>query len=159
MWYSPRGSEKFEGSKLFHLDQADVSQVKVFVYCSDVCDEDGPLTVIDASNSRKIAREIGYEYTDSGQCVKDDIITEYVGEQSWVKMTGPRGTVVIADSSSCFHLGSRTTENSSDRLVAVFQYLSPTAFTLPWDYQSKLPCSELNCVETTDQGRMVLGIR
>jgi hypothetical protein len=159
VWYSPRNSEKSKGSQLFHLDQADVRQVKVFVYCSDVCDDDGPLTVIDASKSREIARKIDYDYSDSGQCVQDDIITEHVDSNRWVKAIGAKGTVVIADTSSCFHLGSRTTEHSSDRLVAVFQYLSPTAFTLPWDYHSKLPCADLNCVKASDQSKMVLGIR
>jgi hypothetical protein len=159
VWYSPKTSKGDVGSKLFHLDQADVRQVKVFVYCSDVSEDDGPLTLIDASESEKIAREIRYNYSDSGQCLQDDIIKRYVEEDHWIKLTGAQGTVITIDSSSCFHLGSRTTEHSSDRLVAVFQYLLPTAFTLPWAYRSKLPCAHLDWPEATALDKMVLGIR
>ncbi len=52
-------------SQLHHCDGDDVTQVKVFVYCSDVDDRSGPLTVLDATSSGRVRRVAPVGHDDS----------------------------------------------------------------------------------------------
>jgi hypothetical protein len=50
-----------------------------------------------------------------------------MGEATEYSMTGEAGTAIFADTSSCFHYGSRS---EKPRMMAFFQYFAPTAFKL-----------------------------
>jgi len=158
VWHSPGQSSAYTNSQLFHCDQADVRQVKIFIYCSDVTPDDGPVNLIDATSSEMLRKKLNYIWSDEKQCVPDQKISEHVAVSDWIPLTANAGAVVFADTSRCFHFGSRISEKSNHRLVAVFQYLSPYAFTLPWNYRDKLPFSKLDKKYFNEIEKQVLGV-
>jgi hypothetical protein len=118
------------GSQLFHCDYEAVRQVKVFVHCSDVGPDDGPLKAIPAKDSQEIKAAIGYKYGGAGFRIADTTIDEVSPTTKARSFEGPEGSVTFIDTSSCLHYGSRMTEGRPARLVVQFQYLRPDAFEL-----------------------------
>lgn len=139
VWYSPPVLKKYDSSQLFHCDQIDNKQVKVFINCTDVTDKDGPLTCLTADVSKSIRKKINYEWSDQRQMVSDHLIDQLVSNNNINVLTGEKGTVSMVDTSSCFHFGSRVKNGSKGRLMIVFQYISPYAFTLPFKTNQELP--------------------
>lgn len=124
VWYSPVLGEvaEAEGSQRWHLDHEDMKQMKVFIYCSDVDDDAGPMWLVDAATSLGIARDIGYSTTQKSKRVSDQSFEEI----QQVSLTGCVGDIAFVDTSSCFHLGSRNTKKP--RLLIALQYLGPQAY-------------------------------
>jgi hypothetical protein len=118
------------GSQLFHSDYEDVRQVKIFLNCSDVRSENGPLHVIPAQQSRRVKDAIGYKYGGAGFRVPDSVVAGLLPSEEIIELTGPPGAVTFIDTSSCFHYGSRIQPGAEGRLVVQFQYLTPAAFEL-----------------------------
>ncbi len=157
-WYSPGKATEHTSSQLFHCDQADIRQVKVFVHCSDITNEDGALNLIDAHKSQDIRNKINYSWRPDSQMLSDIEVEKYVQKTNWVAQEGKEGTVAFADTSRCFHFGSRLNENSKERLMMVFQFLSPCAFNLPANISSKIPFSKLDPSRFNKVERQILGI-
>ncbi len=157
-WYSPGKSTEHTSSQLFHCDQADVRQIKVFVHCSDITNQDGALNLIDASRSHDLRRKLSYRWDDETQCVPDIKIEKHVARNNWISQEGKEGTVAFSDTSRCFHFGSRLNKNSNERLMMMFQFLSPCAFTLPANISSKLPFSEFDAKKFNKIEKQILGI-
>ncbi|MAZ79979.1 MAG: hypothetical protein CMD72_04460 [Gammaproteobacteria bacterium] len=158
VWFSPGINTSHSSSQLFHCDQADVRQLKVFVYCSNVTEHDGPVNLIEANKSKKLRYKLNYNYSDEGQCLPDVVIKEHVSESEWIPQIGPEGTVTLSDTSRCFHFGSRLSEKSNERLLMAFQFLSPCAFTLPAEINDKLPFSSFDANNFSKVERQILGI-
>jgi hypothetical protein len=110
--------------------------VKVWVYCSDVGPESGPLTVLDASASDALADAIGYDF-DEGYRVPDEQVSSFVGEHGVTPLEGPAGTVALVDTSRCFHFGSRVRPGAPPRRMVLFQYLTPYAFEFTSDHREQ----------------------
>ena len=157
-WYSPGKITTHSSSQLFHCDQADVRQVKVFVHCSDIAVADGALHLINARDSELLRQKLRYKWDDENQCLPDNVILEHFSDKHWVPQVGDEGAVLMCDSSRCFHFGSRLTDRSRDRLVIMFQYLSPCAFTLPSQMKSKLPFSNMDGHQFGITERLILGL-
>jgi hypothetical protein len=157
VWHSrPLGGDP-RSSQLFHLDNADVSQIKLFVHCTDVVDASGPLSVLDAARSKRLAKKTGYRIGDGR--VSDERVVEILGDQAEpVRLTGPTGTAHLVDTSRCFHFGSRVQTNSPARTVAVFQYLTPYAFAFTRDHREEAPYRHLASEEMPERERLVLGV-
>ena len=62
VFYSDTVEGTPKSSQLHHCDGDDVTQVKIFVYCSDVDVASGPLTVLGAEHSARVRRAIRYQY-------------------------------------------------------------------------------------------------
>jgi hypothetical protein len=109
----------------FHLDPEDVRSFKVFVHLTDVDDDCGPLHALPASLSTKVLDAVDYR----GITFLDDArIDELVGWESVVKVTGPSGTVALADTTRCLHFGGRPRAAGKPvREMLVYQYLLPTS--------------------------------
>jgi hypothetical protein len=157
VWHSrPVGGEE-RSSQLFHLDNADVTQIKLFVHCTDVGDASGPLSVLDVACSRRLARKTDYRIGDSR--VSDERAAEKLGSDAEpISLTGPRGTAHFVDTSRCFHFGSRVQRASSPRTVVVFQYLTPYAFAFARDHREEAPFRHLASEALSERQRLVLGI-
>ena len=145
------------GSQLFHCDYEDVRQVKVFVSCSDVLLENGPLCAIPATESRRIKQAIRYRYGDSRFRVPDTIVSGLLPADAVARFTGPRGSVTFIDTCSCFHYGSRIQPGAEGRLALQLQYLSPAAFELVLAPRVRRPpvAEPSGC---TSLERLVLGV-
>jgi hypothetical protein len=133
LFYSGAYDREPISSQLYHCDADDRRQVKIFVMCTDVRSENGPLTVLDATRSRRVRRATRYHYHSR---LTDQQVEAIVGTAPPTEMVGPPGTMCLIDTSRCFHFGSRVTPGAAPRLVAMVQFLHPTAFVLPGDYRS-----------------------
>jgi hypothetical protein len=141
-------------SQLHHCDGDDVTQIKVFVYCSDVGPEAGPLTVLSAEASDRVRRATGYQFR---QRLTDQQVHDIVGTGSEHAILGPAGTTVFVDTSRCFHFGSRVNPGAQPRLVTMIQYQTPYSFMLPTSAQATLPFRRLIDRGTSRLQRLVLG--
>lgn len=130
VWYS-RWTPTYSNSQLLHCDWADTQQMKLFVFCTDVSEQNGPLTLIDATSSARLRGHLGYRYAGKRYRVPDGAAEELLGPEPATQLTGPSGTTALADTSRCFHQGSRIAEPGLHRIVVMIQYLTPTAFCFP----------------------------
>jgi|GEM_PF-1634195 len=131
VWNSREVDAPPSASQLYHSDWADTRQVKLFVFCSDVTPELGPLTVIAAKDSARIMDCIDYSWKKARYRVSDSEIDALVGPDEQHALTGRAGTVALVDTCRCFHFGSRVTARQGKRCLAVYQYLRPSAFAFP----------------------------
>jgi len=113
---------KLEGSQLYHRDMDDVSSVKVWILCSEVKKENGPTVLVPSKISHVVAKELGYK--QGRKLPNDEPLAPY--QDQIFEATGPVGTSFATDTCSSFHYGSRTQE-SKERLVLYFQYVSSTS--------------------------------
>ena len=121
----------------FHMDPEDVISFKVFIQLTDVDDDCGPFHALPADLSDKVRRSVGYTGITF---LTDERIDELVGWDSVVKLTGPAGTVGLADTTRCLHFGGRPRKAGKPvRDQLVFQYLLPTSLLFPIDGDAKHP--------------------
>ena len=123
-------SSGLANSQLFHCDWADLSQVKVFVHGSDVDAENGPLVALGAETSQRIRRRLNYRWRGKRYRVTDDEVATLGGDADRHEFVGPAGSVALVDTCRCFHFGSRLAQTSAPRVIAVFQFLLPSAFSI-----------------------------
>lgn len=128
VFYSGAVDREPVSSQLYHCDADDVRQLKIFLLCSEVRRENGPLTILPAEASERIRRETSYAYIDR---LTDEQVTQVLGAHQPAELVGEAGTACLVDTSRCFHYGSRVETGAAARLVAMIQYLSPFAFVVP----------------------------
>jgi hypothetical protein len=141
-------------SQLYHCDGDDATQIKVFVYCSDVDTGSGPLTVLDADTTRAVQTRVGYQFRDR---MTDEQVRQAVADPQEHAILGPSGTAAFVDTSRCFHYGSRVAADAPPRLVTMIQYQTPYSFMLPKDAEAVLPFRRLLNASLTPLQRLALG--
>jgi hypothetical protein len=155
VWYSFYRKKMPRSSQLWHLDHADTTQLKVFIHLDDVSSESGPLTVVDAEDSEKLADGVGWVF-DDGRRVTDDQVIDVVGADGILRFEGPAGTVDFVDTSRCFHFGSRVEPNGTPRRLFMAQYLTPYAFKFR-DHRDAAPYRHLASDASSELEALVLG--
>jgi hypothetical protein len=155
LWYSFHGADEPKSSQRWHLDSGDTTQVKVWIHCSDVGPESGPLTVIDASTSEELAERIDYDFGE-GHRVDDKEVEDFAGA-AITPLEGPAGTMHFVDTSRCFHMGSRVAEGGTPRRVFVAQYLTPYAFRFKGSHTERARYRDLAAGARDELERLVLG--
>ena len=156
VWRSSFSPEKASGSQLFHCDNLDTTQLKVFIYATDVSINDGPLTVIDATNSSLLRKKLKYKWTTKRYRVTDQEVEDAIGGSCIKTLTAPKGAIVFGDTSRCFHYGSRVTKLGKERIVAVAHYASSLALARPEAFVSGLPLAHLKNKVANKTHRYVL---
>lgn len=112
----------------FHLDPEDVRSFKVFVHLTDVDDDCGPFHALPADLSAKVLDAVDYRGVTM---LDDEQIDRMAGWDSVIKVTGPPGTVALADTTRCLHFGGRPRKPGKPvREMLVYQYLLPTSVLL-----------------------------
>lgn len=174
-WYNPNttvfGASDIPTPKtqFSHLDWADNCLVKVFVHCSAVTANNGPIKLLCPQESRQIREKSNYVYSrryntslnaanTNGLYLKDDMMRAIHGKD--VHMTpliGDVGTVYLADTSRCFHYGGRNSETGQERLLGILQFLRPGALKIAVQYQDVAPFAHLARPEHDLVTRLVLG--
>lgn len=147
LWYSPNNKVFENSSQEYHLDHEDYRQVKGFLFINDIDLQTGPLNIINVKQSEKIQQLIDYKMTKSHKRVGDNIIhglKKKINVDENI-MTGKSGDLLLCDTSSCFHFGSRLGRKS--RFILAFQYITPFGFSVDWNWRNydKLPFRELKC--------------
>ena len=125
IWRSTPTRTPLAESQLWHLDHSDTKQVKIFVFLEEVTEENGPLVLIPAPRSQKLRQQLRYNWREKRR-VSDARISELINLDDVVRMTGPKGTVVLVDTSRCFHHGSRLQKGT--RHVLLYRYLTISSF-------------------------------
>jgi hypothetical protein len=142
-------------SQLYHCDGDDVTQIKIFVYCTDVDPPSGPLTLLDADTTREVQRRTGYLYRNR---LTDEQVRTAIDAPREHVILGSTGTAVFVDTSRCFHFGSRVTPGAPPRLATMIQYQTPYSFMLPAGAEgAALPFRRLLTSSMTPLQRLVLG--
>lgn len=110
-------------SQLWHRDPEDRQILKVFVALEDVDDGAGPFNYAPGTHAKGTVRGRPAAVTEDGATPRSDDaqMGEVVPPDRWVRATGRRGTVVLADTRG-FHKGGHATER--ERVLLVTQYLS-----------------------------------
>lgn len=105
-------------SNLWHLDMEDRRVIKVIVYLTDVDEGDGAFQYIPLDHSLELRRQLGMTY----RLGDDADMRRLVPDSEWRTADGPAGTVLIADTATLFHKGSRP--RTRDRVALFYDYTS-----------------------------------
>ena len=142
-WYSVHQEKELQNSQLYHCDWTATTQIKLFVFATEVDDASGPFTLLGAETSKKLRDKIGYQWSSDDSKISDETVYNAVGKSDEHVLTGAPQTAAFVDSSRCFHFGSRVREGAKPRVLALIQYLTPTAFSFPHDFRSTIPFRHL----------------
>ena len=121
----------FTKSQLWHCDDDAGDVLKIFIYCDDVTETDGPFELVEAGPSRRARNLVGYRYAGRRYRVSDEVMDACVPKQQQISLLGPRGTAFIVDTVRCFHRGSRIVDSDRYRIAAMICYCPPNGLTLP----------------------------
>ncbi|HVM55340.1 MAG TPA: hypothetical protein VM262_19300 [Acidimicrobiales bacterium] len=112
----------------FHLDPEDTISFKLFVHLTDVDEDCGPFHALPADRTQTVLDAVDYR----GVTMLDDAaVADLVGWDAVVAVTGPAGTVALADTTRCLHFGGRPRAAGKPvREMVVIQYLLPTSVIL-----------------------------
>jgi hypothetical protein len=136
LWYSPNKTFEKNRSQEFHQDSDDTKQIKLLFPLEIISENDGPLTIIDSKKSKKIFTKLKsknfrkkFGFLVQNQKFSDEIIDSFNPEK--IKMTGNLGDCFFADTSNCYHFGSRPSVGSNPRLMLAFHIVSGQSRKLP----------------------------
>ena len=125
LWYTAQqpASDERVASQNWHVDFDDKHLLKAFVYLTDVDADHGPFEYVPGSQAggRRIVREwvpMGY-----GR-VSDDELAEKVPDAEIASFTGPKGTLILCNTSG-LHRGGFAT--AGPRVLATATYCSPAS--------------------------------
>lgn len=114
-----------KSSQLWHHDRDDNYILKVFVYLSDVTEGVGPFTYA-LGTHRKGKRKVSPENFVEGGVERstDEQMNKVLPPQFCERATGPKGTIVFADTRG-YHKGGLA--RAEERLLYTFMFTSPAA--------------------------------
>ena len=115
--YYSEVNDSMAGSQLFHVDGDCLKQMKCFVNVWGVDEGTGPFTFIPASVTNRTLRNRGLI-----KDLSDNDVDRETDAVPYIRATGPAGSGVFCDTSSCLHQGSRARERP--RLVFMIQFVS-----------------------------------
>ncbi|MGX6648988.1 hypothetical protein ACWCOP_13710 [Maricaulaceae bacterium MS644] len=110
-----------KSSQRLHFDPEDRTQVKVFVYITDVDEDSGPFMSAGAAASEPL-------FTDQ-RLILDRMDDTVVAPGAIRTATGPAGTVSFCDTCRCLHGGARP--GGRPRLMLSIEYNLPTYLWAP----------------------------
>ena len=95
------GAQPLYRSQLWHFDNNnDTRMLKLFVFVSDVSEDQGPFTFLRYRPSHQVP---WYE----GHYLSDDSVFNYVTADDVLRATGQRGSAFFVDTAAILHCGSR----------------------------------------------------
>jgi hypothetical protein len=105
-------------TQLWHRDVIDNRIIKLFIYMTEVTEENGPLSFL----PRRLSRNVPW-YVE--HYLSDEVISKYVLLSEQIIVTGGPGTAVMVDTRNLFHCGSRC---EKPRLTFVAHYNTGFAY-------------------------------
>mgnify|MGYP003949814295 CR=1 FL=1 len=137
LWYSKPGNYGVEkSSQLYHLDNADTSQVKVFVHLDDVLESGGPFTFLGAHDSEAVIKTTKYGKKRNVERLSDEVVYGIVPSSNKIECAFDAGAIAYVDTCKCLHFGSRCLDEG--RKILMLQYLSPCRADFRQNNLSKL---------------------
>ena len=118
-WWSLPGRPAPLEEQFFHRDQDSIRFVKLFIYLSDVGEDDGPHVFVRGSHRSRFLLKGGRRFTD------DEVFSKVPAEDV-IRFTGPFGTAFLEDTYG-LHKGTMPTHGT--RLLLQVRYtMLPSAF-------------------------------
>lgn len=112
-------------SHLYHLDPEDTTQIKVFIYLTDVDEGAGPFTALPANLSRVVTKHFNYKT----HRLKDKDVYRIIGDGHQQVCLGATGSIIFCDTNRCLHYGGRI--QNRERYVITIYYSLPTSTWFP----------------------------
>lgn len=120
---SCKTNQNYKGSQLFHMDNNDWRQIRVFYAIDDINLENGSPEFISSKKSRKIYKHFKIsEESNSRNIKREDIYFERFNKEIKTKSL-EAGQILYLDTGNCYHRGSR--KLLKDRNVFVAQFMTP----------------------------------
>ena len=127
VWWNHPSDGAAKNSQLWHRDREDFHVVKAFVLLSEVGPLNGPFRyVLGSQPEGRLTHDPRGTYEAGIWRCGDEEMERAVGRHRMVDMTGPAGTVVLADTRG-LHAGGNVKER--DRLLATIMFTSKTSQT------------------------------
>lgn len=96
-------AEQFEiNTNRFHFDDQYVDRIKVFIYLSDVTQDDGPFQHFPKQYSRRLILK-GFQKNKRVTSPTGGLDPDIVNSDKLIKHTGKAGTVIVCATSLCLH--------------------------------------------------------
>jgi Phytanoyl-CoA dioxygenase (PhyH) len=122
VWHNFASHAQPRESQLWHRDPEDLYIVKVFLYLSDVDQGAGPFTYAPGTHGKgRVRRQPDYILEGDTKRSTDAQMAAVVPRDEWVTCTGPRGTIVFADTRG-YHKGGLSKER--DRVLYTCMFTS-----------------------------------
>jgi len=139
--FDPTPEGPWRSSQLYHLDYHSTPTVYVLVALKDTAPDDGPFTFLGAAASKRVVAGIDYGRRGVPYRLEDDEVMAHVSSDEVNEFSVPAGTVLIVESSACFHFGSRCP--ASDRYQVQYAFTSPVRddFAELWTAEQLYPQS------------------
>ena len=109
------------GTRFWHLDTEDVRVVRMMVYLNDVTPDDGPFEFISRPLTDSVPDLKERALRSEGDPIFDEEMRRHIPESEWRPITGPAGTVLLADNAVCYHHGK---VHDSERIALIYTYTS-----------------------------------
>ena len=121
LWWSTiiEKDEVHDAAQAFHFDYDGIKTLKLFVYLTDVEDENGPHVYIKKTHlsNKKPSELLKKNYVR----IEDNEVFKYYDKSELTKIKGKKGTIILGDT-SCFHKGQKL--EKGNRLVFDIQFTS-----------------------------------
>jgi hypothetical protein len=124
IWLTPPQTQQFS-SQLYHLDKPESRLLKLFMNVDPNVEEVGPLTLLPADVSNAVRSNTSYEaiYFRGDGRLTDEQVFSHCSPEDQVSLVGDAGTGGFADTSNCFHYGSRC--RSGERKMFTISFMLP----------------------------------
>jgi hypothetical protein len=121
IWLTPPQDHQFS-SQLYHLDKPESQLLKLFLNVGTNDGNSGPLTLLPANVSHKVRQKTRYEaiYFCGDGRLADDTVFSICSAAEQIVLGGAAGTGGFADTSNCFHFGSRCRSGERKMLTVAF---------------------------------------
>jgi hypothetical protein len=124
IWLTPPQTDQFS-SQLYHLDKPESRLLKLFLNVESNTEDVGPLTLLPANVSKNVRQNTSYEaiYFRGDGRLSDEQVFCHCTPADQVVLAGNAGTGGFADTSNCFHYGSRC--RSGERKMVTVAFMLP----------------------------------
>jgi hypothetical protein len=142
IWHNFVSQENPRESQLWHRDPEDRAVLKVFVYLTDVDFTCGPLSYAPGTHlygtiKKSAPSDLHKEGNTYVERSDDDQIASIIPKSKWITATGPKGTVVVADTRG-YHKGGHVSR--SDRILYICAFTSKgSVFPETWRRENAFP--------------------
>jgi hypothetical protein len=122
IWISHATDTVPSSSQNFHMDWEDHRIIKLFLFLDEITDEHGPLSFVNANNSKKVINyyKERYERNLVSERLTDEQVYEVVDRSDLISLTGPRYTTGLVDTCNVLHYGSRPSKYPRIMLSCMF---------------------------------------
>lgn len=140
--YDPTPTGPLRNSQMMHRDPHALPLVYVIVALRDVTPQSGPFEWVGIEASDRVGSEIDEGARRRPHYLPDEQVRPRFRDGEVHEFIVPKGTVLIIDSSRCFHCGSRNPVNPRYHLQLAYVPACRTDFTAPLLPQATYPIRE-----------------